>query len=350
MAKHERVTIKEVARQAGVSTQTISRVLNRHPDVAPETRRRVLHLIEKLDYHPSALARSLIQRRSLMLGVVTAGLKFIGPSLTLNGIIEKAELANYALLLKELPSFDTPEIEPVLQSLLSRQVDGILWAVPEIGTNRDRILEILSTLPVPLVFLDTCPRPEITSLSIDNAYGGRLAARHLLAQGYRRIGHISGPLDWWSASERQRGWQETLAEAGLPVLDSHKVSGNWTSASGRQAMQALLGQYPELDAVFVANDQMALGALHAAQERGLRVPQELGVVGFDGIPEAAFFLPALTTIEQDPDAMGRAAVKELVAIIEAGSHGNSDQATGELARTTLFQPKLVERESTRKGK
>jgi len=152
MAKGKRITIKHVAQEASVSTQTVSRVLNDRPDVAPETRQRVKEIIDRLGYQPSALARSLIHQRSYTLGVVTAGLKFIGPSRTLNGITFQAEEMGYALLLKELPGFDTNDVEPILDSLIARQVDGIIWAVPEVGDNRDRVLVRLTELPVPIPF------------------------------------------------------------------------------------------------------------------------------------------------------------------------------------------------------
>src|SRR5512138_153794 len=132
----KRATIKQVAKASGVSTQTVSRVINSRPDVAPETRERVLQIIKDLDYQPSALARSLIQQRSFTLGVVTSGLKYLGPSRTLNGITSMAEELDYALLLEEIPRFDTEDIKPLLQSLLSRHVDGVVWAVPEVGENR----------------------------------------------------------------------------------------------------------------------------------------------------------------------------------------------------------------------
>jgi LacI family transcriptional regulator len=138
-----RVTIKQVAREAGVSTQTVSRVINDRPDVAPETRQRILEVIERLGYQPSALARSLIRRRSHTLGVAIAGLKFLGPSRTLSGITEQAEAMGYALLLKELLDFDTDEVASPLSALLSRQVDGIIWAVAEVGNNRDWLWERL---------------------------------------------------------------------------------------------------------------------------------------------------------------------------------------------------------------
>src|SRR5574341_166029 len=133
--KNMRATIKEVASVAGVSTQTVSRVINERPDVSPETRRRVQEVIKELGYQPSALARSLIRQRSHTLGVVTAGLRYIGPSRTLSGIASAVEGAGYSLLLKELPSFGTDDVLPIIQSFLSRHVDGIIWAVPEVGEN-----------------------------------------------------------------------------------------------------------------------------------------------------------------------------------------------------------------------
>ena len=144
MNTNKRATIKQVAKAAGVSTQTVSRVINDRPDVSPETRERIQQIIEQLDYQPSALARSLIQQRSFTLGVVTAGLKYFGPSRTLNGITSKTSELNYALILEEMPRFDTEDIKPLLQGLLSRHVDGIVWAVPEVGDNRRWVDEILN--------------------------------------------------------------------------------------------------------------------------------------------------------------------------------------------------------------
>ena len=215
MNQHKRATIKQVAKLADVSTQTVSRVINDRPDVSPETRQRVQQVIEELKYQPSALARSLIQQRSFTLGVVTAGLKYFGPSRTLNGITNMAEELGYALLLEELLQFDTDDIRPLLENLLARHVDGIVWAVPEVGDNRRWVEEILNDVPVPVVFLTMQPRPGVSTVSVDNYAGGVLATQHLLDQGYRQIGHISGPLDWWEARQRKQAWQDTLTKAGI---------------------------------------------------------------------------------------------------------------------------------------
>jgi LacI family transcriptional regulator len=337
-----RVTIRDVATAAGVSHQTVSRVINNRPDVADETRRRVWKVINELNYQPSAIARSLIRQRSFTLGVVTAGLKYVGPSRTLSGITEAAEEMGYTLVLKELPRFDTNDIQPLLNSLMGRQVDGIIWAVPEIGTNRAWLEGQPPALAAPLIFLTMRARPALSSVSIDNYRGGCLATEHLLAQGYQYIGHISGPLDWWEARQRMAGWQDTLRQAGRPVADHHWASGNWSAASGEKAISPLLDAYPEMDALFVANDQMALAVLQVACRRGLRIPQDLAVVGFDGIPEAGYYWPPLTTVYQDLRELGCTAVRQLSWAIEA-SH-QQEAPVGSVALS--IQPELIVRESS----
>lgn len=342
MVRGERITIKQVASEAGVSTQTVSRVFNLRPDVSPETRQRVMEVIQRLGYHPSALARSLIQKRSFTLGVVTAGLKFIGPSRTLSGITEKAEELGYALLLSELPEIDTQNVEPVLRSLLSHHVDGILWAVPEVGENRGWVQNLLPTLSVPVVFLAMEPREDISVVSIDNQYGGFTATQHLVSQGYQRICHISGPLDWWEARQRKQGWSDALTAHNLPVSDQRCVEGNWSSSSGEKAMRQLLRQCPDLDAVFVANDQMALGVLQVCCREGYNVPKRLGVVGFDGIAESAFFWPPLTTISQDQGELGALAVQELTQAVEVSYQSGG----GVQSHSVIIKPQLVIRASS----
>ena len=330
--KRKRVTIKQVAQEAGVSTQTVSRVTNDRPDVAPETRQRVLEVIERLGYQPSALARSLIRQRSHTLGVVTAGLEYVGPSHTLSGITEQAEAMGYSLLLKELPEFDTSDVEPILNALLARQVDGIIWAVAEASDNRDWLADRLNDLPVPIVFLTMHQRPDLSIVSVDNYLGGRIATEHLLKQGYRHIGQ---------SRQRQAGWQNALLDAGIRISEDQSVEGDWSSESGEKAIRQLLDQYPEMDAVFVANDQMALGVLQVTCRRGLKVPQDLAVVGFDGIPETAYYWPPLTTVKQNLHRLGCIAVEQALRAIEASQEPKGVYEP----ETILLKPRLVIRES-----
>ena len=344
--KGTRATIKQVASAAGVSTQTVSRVINERPDVSPETRRRVQDVIERLGYQPSALARSLIRQRSYTLGVVTAGLKYIGPSRTLSGITGAAEEAGYSLLLKELPSFDANNVTPVFQALLSRHVDGIIWAVPEIGENRSWVKRRAQDLDVPILYLTMKPQQDVSVVSVDNYLGGRIAMAHLLEQGYCRIGHIAGPLDWWEARQRMAAWEDALKEAGLEVRPGHWVEGNWSSASGVQAIAKLLERDPEMDAVFVANDQMALSVMQHACQVGLRIPEDLGVIGFDNIAESAYFWPPLTTVQQDQYQLGKIAVEEVIRIIESGWQGEEPAGS----RSIMLTPTLVVRQSSLRPK
>jgi DNA-binding LacI/PurR family transcriptional regulator len=339
--KHS-VTIRDVAAAAGVSHQTVSRVINDRPDVAQETRNRVWRIIKELDYQPSAIARSLSSRRSHTLGVVTAGLNYVGPSRTLNGITRQAEEMGYTLLLQELPHFQANDIEPIINSLLARRVDGILWAVPEIGDSRHWVQVQPLGQRVPVLFLTMQARPDLFVVSMDNYAGGRMATEHLVQQGRRRIGHISGPLDWWEARQRKAGWHDALVEAGIEVAEYHSAPGKWSAASGERAFRRLLASYGSMDGVFVANDQMALGLLQAAGQAGLDVPHDLAVVGFDGIPEAAYYWPPLTTVYHDLGELGSRAVRELVEIVEARHDGDEKIEP----RAVSLHPELIVRASS----
>lgn len=340
--RRKRITIKDVAQAAGVSTQTVSRVMNKFSYVSKETRQRVEAVVRQLGYNPSALARSLSQQRSYTLGVVTFGLKYIGPSRTINGIADKADEFGYMLLMKELDNFNANSMDDVIDSLLARQVDGILWVAPEIGDNHAWVEEQKTKITVPVLFLAMQPRASISSVSTDNFQGAVMAVQHLLDCGRKKIGHISGPLRWWEADERKRGWRETLKSAGYEPSDQHCVEGNWSSSSGEQAFIQLLESFPDIDAVFVANDQMALSVLREAFRRGIRIPEQLAVIGFDNIPESAYFYPSLTTIYQDLQLLGEQAVQSVVEMIQARRENQSV-----IAQSRFIQPTLVVRESSK---
>jgi len=339
----KRATLKDVARSAGVSTQTVSRVINGHPYISEKTRRLVEDAIAQTNYRPSALARSLHLNRSCTLGVVTFGLKYIGPSRTLNGIADKADELGYMLLMKKMDNFSADRIDEVIESLIAHHVDGIIWDVPEHDANRSWV-DGIESLPVPIVFMSMEPKPGYSVVSIDSYLGAQLATRHLLDQGCQHIGHVAGSLEWWEARLRLQGWRDTLEQAGINVTDQHWEEGNYSSASGAVAADKLFARYPDMDGVFVANDQMALSVLREACRRGIKVPEQLAVVGFDGIPESAYFYPSLTTISQDPQVLGGEAVQSLVEMIEAQRAAPDSPV---IARSILISPTLVVRESSR---
>jgi LacI family transcriptional regulator len=316
MAEKKKITIYEVAKEAGVSRQTISRVLNNRPDVAAETRKQVLEIIQRLEYQPSAIARSLSQKRSSILGVVTAGLRYMGPSGTLSGITSKAEELGYGLLLKELASFSANNIRPLIRWFQAHHVDGIIWAAPEIGDNRYWLNDLHDEIEIPILFLTMEKRADTSIVVIDNYLGGRMATEHLLDTGRRRIGHISGPMTWWEARQRKQGWEDALSAAGIRVEERMWAEGNWSSKSGRLAIEQLLQSYPDMDAIFIGNDQMALSVLQKAFEIPKIIPDDWAIVGFDGIPESEYFCPSLSTIYQNLHELGCTAVDELVQIIK----------------------------------
>jgi DNA-binding LacI/PurR family transcriptional regulator len=315
LPRQHRVTIKEIARETGVSVQTVSRVINKRPDVSPETRASVEAAIAQHGFQPSAVARSLVRRRSQMLGVIAAGLRYFGVAQTLTGVAEEAEASGYSIILKELASFDVPDIVPVVEFFLAHRVEGIIFAPPQMGANIRHVMDQLPVNGPPVVFLKAEPTEEFTTIGIDNAGAARLATEHLLALGRTRIAHIAGPLEWREARDRRDGWLAALDGSGIEP--GPMTVAPWSSEGGADAFARLLDEEPAMDALFCASDQIALGALHVANARGIRIPEQLAVVGFDGLPEARQFTPSLTTVRQPLAELGKLAVHELVEAVDA---------------------------------
>lgn len=340
MTKASKITIKDVARACGVSTQTISRVVNNRVDVSAATREKVLAIIEQMGYQPNALARGMRQS-SKTLGVIIAGLEYRGIAITLHGVITAAEAHGFNLLLKELPAFDAINISDLIQSLMSNQVEGIIYAVPEIGENWINVQKRFTRHSPPTVFLKGNPSSAPITISIDNYSGGYAVTRHLIDQGYNHIGHISGPLKWWEARERKRGWAQALRDAGRPVENRAVVEGDWSPSGGKECFHTLYRQYTEMDAVFTANDQMALAVLYIAWEKNIAIGKQLGVAGFDNFPGADFYCPPLTTVNQDFYALGELAVRKLLQI-NAPENNDKDVEND----TILVTPDVVVRQSS----
>ena len=336
------VTLRDVAKLAGVSAKTVSRVVNNQGEISQLTRRRVQAAIERLGYRPNILARSLVNRRSDTLAVVAWGIDYYGPSRTVLGVEQQSNESGYSLFLNLLPKPDDPNVEPILDALAARRVEGIVWAVPEVGANRAWIQrDRLKQLP-PTVFLSMQPRPGLSVIAVDNRSGAAQATQHLLDQSRRKIAVITGPLSWWEARERYEGWKEVLLRAGLTPVPSLVAEGDWSAASGERGMRKLLAQQPDTDAVFACNDQMALGALGVAHLLGRQVPRDLAIVGFDNTPESAYFWPPLTTVNQQLVDGGRLAVQVLRKLIEARRQGEDNIEP----TAPMLKPELVIRQSS----
>jgi DNA-binding LacI/PurR family transcriptional regulator len=295
----------DVARLAGVSHQTVSRVLNEHPNVRPLTREKVLAAIRELAYRPNAAARTLVTRRTHTLGVISFDNMLYGPASMLYGF-ERAAHDAYFVSIASLPALDRGSMLDAVERFLGQGIEGII-----VIATQDTAVAALAHVPpeVPLVAVGCGTRAAVTSVAIDNAAGAAAATRYLLSLGHRAVYHVAGPSSCLDAAERVDGWRQALREAGAP--EPPVLAGDWSSASGYE-LGCQLANDPELTAIFCGNDTMALGVMRALAERRLRVPGDVSVVGFDDVPEAGYYLPPLTTVRQDFGEVGRQALSALV--------------------------------------
>jgi DNA-binding LacI/PurR family transcriptional regulator len=322
--------MEDVASLAGVSHQTVSRVLNAHPNVTARTRARVERAIAELRYRPNTAARSLVTRQSLAIGVLAAGTAQYGPANTLLGVQQAARNEGYSVSMASLSAVTPAAINNALEHFLMQSVDGIVVIVPH-----EAMLKSLRAihLAVPLVAVGFSAGERLTVVAVNQRAGAALAVEHLVNLGHTAIAHISGPRDWIDAAARADGWRRTLQQAGLRA--AVLTEGDWSAESGYVAGLELAAA-GNVTAVFAANDQMALGALRAFGEAGLRVPEDISIVGFDDQPEAAYFVPPLTSVNQGFAELGARCIQMLL----------SDMAGGRSEAASVLNPKLVVRAST----
>jgi DNA-binding LacI/PurR family transcriptional regulator len=296
----------DVARLAGVSHQTVSRVLNDHPNVRPLTRERVLAAIRELAYRPNAAARTLVTRRTHTLGVISFDTTLYGPASMLYGI-ERAAHQDYYVSIASLPALDRRSVLDAVDRYLSQGVEGIIVIAPQTSA-----VAALGHVPpnVPLVAVGCGTRTALASVAVDNTAGAASATRYLLALGHETVYHVAGPGSWLDAQERIDGWRSALHDSGAP--EPVVLTGDWSANSGYELGQRLAGMR-EVTAVFCGNDTMALGVMRALAEAGRSVPGDVSVVGFDDVPESGFYLPPLTTVRQDFGEVGRRALKALLS-------------------------------------
>ena len=324
-------TIFDVARLAGVSHQTVSRVLNDLPNVRPATRERVEQAIRQLRYVPSQAARALVTRRSRTIGLVATGLPDFGPANIVLTVNESAQEAGYAVITTTLADVAGPSLRSAAELLIRQNVEAIVLIAAERAA-----LDAFDgwELGVPLVIIAGEARGRAVRVGLDQYRAARSAVSHLLELGHRDIRHVAGPEGSIDGEERLRGWRDRLVDSG--ISPSEALRGDWSPDSGF-ALGAVLAE-TGVRAVFVANDQMALGVMHALQTAGLRVPEDVSVIGFDDIPEAAHFSPPLTTVRQDFVAIGRDAMTAVLALVQ-----DEEGATYPAPR----EPPLIVRGSTR---
>ncbi|PZE23720.1 LacI family transcriptional regulator [Curtobacterium sp. MCBD17_028] len=324
-------TIFDVAERAGVSHQTVSRVINGDATVRAPLRERVTAAIAELGYRPRAAARALASRTSRALGVVSTGGALHGPTSTALAFNQAARRAGYHVLTATLDRAEPESMRDAVETLLAQDVAAIVLVAAD-STATDALAALPVAPPVPVVIANGRAGQVAgwTAVAIDQAAGAELAVRHLLDRGRRRIAHLTGPEVSQEAVVRRDTYERLVREAGFEPL---VLAGDWTPESGYDAGLAL--DRDTVDAVFCGNDQMALGVLHAFADRGVRVPEDVALVGFDDIPEAAHFTPPLTTVRQDFASLGERVLEAVLVVL-----------TGGAVTDRTVEPELVVRTST----
>jgi len=324
IATRREPSILDVAREAGVSAQTVSRVATGKNVVRPETRERVVEAMHRLGYRPNGAARALKSGRYRNIGVIMFSLSSYGNMRTLEAIASEAAAAGYALTLIPLRAASQSSVSGAFARLSEQAVDGIVILIEAHQMNGS---DIVVPRGMPVVVVDSSAQHEQPVVDTDQAQGARLATEHLLDLGHETVWHIAGPHESFSAQRRRESWKATLRSRGAVVPEV--LMGDWSATSGRIAGAELV-QREEVSAVFVANDQMAQGVMHAIHEAGRRIPDDISIVGFDDTPESSTFWPALTTVHQHFDQVGVASLRALVSAIEG-----LPQASGDLIPTEL---------------
>jgi DNA-binding LacI/PurR family transcriptional regulator len=338
----KRPTIRDVAARAGVSHQTVSRVINDDPRVAPETHARVVAAIRELDYEPNTIARSLTSNRTHTLGIVTYNVSEYALGQTVAGAETEARKHGYFLFVGSVAdAADEADEQAYLRLMLNRRVEGLILDWPTLrAKSRNSLESVIERVPLVAIAADP-DLARVQGVDIDNRTGGHEATAFLIEQGHRRIATITGPLAWNAASARLDGYHDALAAAGvtssLPLV---RHAQDWSPEEGRAEMGQLLNSGAKFTAVFAQSDMLALGAMTAILARGLRVPEDVSVMGYDDIPVASFLNPPLTTMRQPIRDLGALAARLLIDAITRRSSGECDEANRH-----LLSPQLVVRES-----
>lgn len=323
----------DVAAAAGVSHQTVSRVLNDSDSVRPHTRERVLAAIQDLGYRRNIAARALVTRRSHTIGVISSGTQLYGPASVIFAVEQAARRAGYYLSIASERVLDGRSFRAALQRLEEQSVEGLVVISTE-EQAKSALAQLSTSLPT--IVVEGAADGGPPTVSVDQVDGAAQATRHLLEQGVRTVHHVSGPRSWIESQARVRGWRRTLEEAGAPVPDV--LRGDWSPASGYAAARQL-AEHGDVEAVFVSNDPMALGVLRGLEESGLRVPDDVLVVGFDDVPEAAYYGPPLTTVRQNFEELGRRSIELLVGQLTDGVQPQSVTVPAELVvRRSSLRP------------
>lgn len=332
-----RASIYDVATLAGVSHQTVSRVMNNRPNIKDSTRDRVLRAMEEVNYRPNSIARALATNQTKRIGVLVDSKNQYGPNSTLYGVEEAARALGYSVTAASVSDAVDMDLESGLDHLVAQGVDAICAIAPR-ASALGRLRRPIPGVPTLVITAEHGADPEALTTSVDQYGGATAAVEHLIALGHAKILHLAGPHEWIDARERERAWRDALGAAGLPIIAP--VTGDWTSDFGFH-YGSTSDDLLQATAVFSANDQMALGLIHGLHSRGIRVPDDISVVGFDDLPDARHFLPPLTTVRQDFHALGTLSLRMLIAAIEGRSPAPESIAAQLIVRESTAAPALA---------
>ncbi len=336
MANPRQPNIYDVARLAKVSHQTVSRVLNNNPSIRPETKSRVLKAMESLGYRPSLAARTLASSRSKMLGILSSDTDFTGPAAMVHHMEAAARAQGYFVVTVGIDANDEESVQSGIDHLMKLGIEGLALVTPQL-----RAVEIAraAVSGIPVVTLDSMYRMDELAVSVDNFAGGAAATQHLIDLGHRNIAHISGPQGWFESTTRAAGYTATMLNANLTP---QVIDGDWLIDTGYRIGKKLDIESKGLTALFIANDRMSFGFMHAMRERGIDVPTRLSIVGFDDLEEATYSSPPLTTLRQDFKQLGERAMNLLLSEISGTSTKKLDRLIPDLIvrGSTAAPPKL----------
>ena len=310
-SRKPRPTMLDVADLSGVSYQTVSRVINHHPYVSEETRKRVQEAIDALGYRPSKAAIKLRAKSSRTIAIILYGGWFYGPVQIALNVEMAARTSGFDVILANVTETEQQVVE-ALKHVKDWAVDGIALIIPAQGLEQNEILAICGDIPV--VHIDSRPATNLASVRSDDAAGTEQIVEHLISLGHTRFCEISGPMNWYGAQTRHKACVRVFQSYGIepPV----HIEGNWTTPGGYQATRRLLEQGTSFTAVIAANDSMALGALYALHQSGRSVPEDVSVVGYDDIPEAAYYIPPLTTVRNNYIQLGALGFEYLMQLMD----------------------------------
>ena len=335
MIHRQRPSIYDVAREAGVSHMTVSRVVNGHANIREATRARVLQVIEEMNYTPSSIARALATRRAHRIGVLVDAPDQYGPNSTLQALESAARAAGYVISTFSIADDGGSQIDSGAAELATQGVEALCVIAPR-ASSLDLLRRQATGLPT--VVIKSERDEQWHTIGVDQRAGAVKAVTHLIELGHTSIAHLAGPLDWFDSRERAEGWRQALREHGIPA--GVTVSGDWTSNFGYEFGRGF--DPGSTTAVFASNDQMALGLIHGLSERGIHVPRDISIVGFDDLPDTRHFLPPLTTVRQDFAALGDLALQRIVAAIESDSSVRHETIEPDLVvRTSSASPSVA---------